>query len=136
MDNNIKKAIALSLLLLAGTVILVHAVTPHHHHDGIPVFTHHEHNGSMPDHSKTDQLHEFRILKKANERMDNELFPDLDFIWLFCLFTDYSIYRINDDVGSLFLQQPYIQHIHTEFITRSSGLRAPPFQLQITNYES
>ena len=129
MDNKIKKAVATFFLLFAGTIILAHAVIPHHHHDGIPVATRHEHNGNMPDHSRTDQLHEFRILKKSNERMDNEQHPDFDNYPLPCVFSDYSIYRSNDDVGSLFRLPPYIQSIHSEFFARSKGMRAPPFRL-------
>jgi len=55
MDDSIKKAIATFFILFAGTIILAHAVIPHHHHDGIPVAARHEHNGNMPDHSRTDQ---------------------------------------------------------------------------------
>ena len=97
MDNSIKKAISTFFLLFAGTIILAHAVIPHHHHDGIPVATRHEHNGNMPDHSRTDQLHEFRILIKANERMANEQYPNFDYYPLSCILSDYSIYRINED---------------------------------------
>jgi hypothetical protein len=133
MDYSIKKAIATFFLLFAGTIILAHAVIPHHHHDGIPVAVRHEHNGNMPDHSRTDQLHEFRILIKANERMDNDQYPDFDINGFSCLFSDYSQYLNNDDIGRIYTQLPYIQSFHTEFIARSTGMRAPPNQLSIRN---
>ena len=133
MDYSMKKTIATFFILFAGTIILAHAVIPHHHHDGIPVAARHEHNGNMPDHSRTDQLHEFRILIKTNERMDNDQYPDFDMNGFSCLFSGYSRYRINDDVGLRFRQLPYTQSIHTALIARSIGLRAPPNQLRIKN---
>ena len=133
MAINIKKAIATLFLLFAGTIILAHAIIPHHHHDGIPVAARHVHDGKIPDHSRTDQLHECFISKKANERIDNDQLPDFGFIWLFCLFSNYSTYRKIDDAGLLFRQPPNIQLLYTEFIARSKGMRAPPDQLRIKN---
>ena len=40
-----RKAVAISFLLLANIVLLAHAFIPHHHHEGIPIcFSSHKHN--------------------------------------------------------------------------------------------
>ena len=136
MGYRIKKAIPLCFFLLVNIIILAHAVIPHHHHDGIPVTVHHEHDDNMPDHQKTDNLHEFLLLTKAkNAKQTYQLF-DFGFDLMPCLltlFSDCSIYWMRDEAGLLFRYPPFIQLHHTESIARSIGLRAPPFQLKIRN---
>ena len=137
--KNIKKATALSFLLVAGIFILAHGAIPHHHHDGIPVAAaHHEHDGNAPDHQKTDNLHEFLLSTKANTRLGNDKQSfeshdsDFDQIPLPCFLTLFFGYSIStkDNVGLPFAHPPYIQFRHTAFIARSTGLRAPPFSIK------
>ena len=134
---SLKRAIALSFLLLAGTLILAHAVIPHHHHDGLPVVAaHDEHEGNAPDHNTQEcwLLPMFKVRLGNDKQMCQS--PDFDHDLLPCLltlFSDYAAYQIKNDAGSLFVQPPYIQLLHTAFIVCSAGLRAPPHQLRITN---
>ena len=52
-----KKAIAISLLLLANIIMLAHAFVPHHHHEGTPIcFSSHKHNHT-PDEDTHDCTH-------------------------------------------------------------------------------
>ena len=135
MAYNIKKATAIFFILLANIFILAHGVIPHHHHDGIPVAaTHHEHDGSVPDHRHTDDAHEVWLSTKVNARLGNEKQICRSFVCGFdllsclpALFSDYSTFSIQDDAVP-FRHPPYIQLQHTESIARSIGLRAPPFQ--------
>ena len=123
---SLKKAIALTFLLLVGTIILVHAVITHHHHDGIPVIVASaNHDDSHPDDPNSTEIVYVRL---GNDKQMCQS-PDFDHDLLPCLltlFSDYATYQIKNDVGSLYLQPPYIQLLHTAFIARSIGLRAPP----------
>jgi hypothetical protein len=129
------KAMALCCLLFANFTLLVHAAIPHHHHDGIPVILSSiHHDESHPDDPDNTEIIYIRL---GN---DKQTCQSLDFGYdlmpcLLTLFSDYFTYRIQDDTGLLFRHPPYIQLQHTESIARSIGLRAPPFQLKITNYE-
>ena len=130
---SIRKAISLSFLLLAGTIILVHAVIPHHHHNGISFIS----EATHPEH---DDLHEICLLsniyvKKSNENQTFQ-FHGFDFDtlpWGFTFFSDVIIPQSTDDDCLVSGQEPYLLFHHTKFIARSSGLRAPPFQLRIMN---
>ena len=142
---SIKKAIALSFLLLANTIILAHAIVCHHHHDAIPITlaaTHHDDNCDSHDAQPIDPCNnsychgciENCSLIKIYIRFNNErqLFQlhDFDFdrpSYTLTLFSDYSIPLIADDVGLPFRQKPYLLSYSTEYISQSLGLRAPPF---------
>lgn len=147
-----KKAIALSFLLLASIVVLAHAVIPHHHHNQIPVVVcnnhhelesttnrHHHHNDTHPIDQCADPdghchgVIEDCLLAKVFVRVsyDKQASQSLgiDFNLLPCivsLFSGYSIPEIDDDIGLPFRQKPYLLSYHTEYISVSLGLRAPP----------
>ena len=127
---SIKRAIALTFLMFVGVVILAHAVVPHHHrhHDEISFSLGAAHN-------KHDYAHEDCLLSKVYLRLNNykQTFQlhDFDFDLTPCvliLFSDVTIPKTNDIVCLTFEQKPYLQFHHSEFITRSKGLRAPPLQ--------
>ena len=127
-----KKTMALFCLLFANITLLVHAVIPHHHHDGIPVVmasAHHD-DAHPDDPNNTDIIY----IRLSNEKQICRSF-DCEFDLLPCLpalFSDYATFSIQDDAVP-FRHPPYIQLLHTESIARSIGLRAPPFQLKIKN---
>jgi len=149
----VKKAIALSFLLLANIIILAHAAVPHYHHNQIPVALnvfHHEHNDAThghhhhhhPDdtapveHNENAHSHaqiEDCLLEKTFTRIgsDRQSLQTLDwdfsqFPCLFSILTSNSIPEIYDDIGLAFSQKPYTLSHHTNYITQSLGLRAPP----------
>ena len=128
-----KRVLSLSFFLLTGIVILAHAIIPHHHHNGISFIS----EATQPEH---DDEHENCLFSKVYIRVSNDKqtfrLHDFDFDLLasvLILSSDVIIPQTNDDVCFTFRQRPYLLFDYTEFITRSSGLRAPPFQLQITN---
>ena len=119
--------------MLAGVVILAHAVIPHHHHNGISFIS----DAAQPEH---DDEYENCLLSKVYVRLSNDKqtfqFQDFDFDMLPCvltLFSDVIIPQSTDDECLASGQEPYLLFHHTEFIARSAGLRAPPLQLRITN---
>jgi hypothetical protein len=121
-----KRALSLSFLFLAGIVILVHAVIPHHHHDGVPVIpisAHHD--DSHPDDPNNTEI----VYVRLNN--DKQICQSLDFNYdllpcLSTLFSDNSTYQIKNDTGLPFRHQPYLLLHYTQFIACSIGLRAPP----------
>ena len=146
-----KKAITLSVLLLANIIILAHAVVPHHHHNQVPVaintshhehssdatHEHHHHDDTAPVEHKGDShghgVVEECLLEKAFIRIgsDKQAFQALDFDFnllpcIVSLFSGYPIPQITDDDGLPFRQKPYLLSYHTEYISVSLGLRAPP----------
>ncbi|MDR1226446.1 MAG: hypothetical protein LBK47_06040 [Prevotellaceae bacterium] len=145
-----KKAIALSFLLLAGITVLAHAVIPHHHHNQIPVVVcgnHHEHKGTTPEHHHSgtysispcadpdghcDGATEECSLAKAfvKSGADKPALQSLDvnvnLLTLPCIPAGYSMLQITDNGGLPFRQKPYLPSYHTEYVSVSLGLRAPP----------
>ena len=133
VEYSIKKAIALTFLMLVGVVIMAHAVIPHHHHNGISFIS----GAAQPEH---DDEYENCLLLKVYARLSNDKqtfrLHDFDFDLLPCVlnFSSDVIRPQTIDAPCLtFGQKPYLHSNHTEFIARSAGLRAPPFQLRITN---
>lgn len=118
-------------LLFVNTIILTHAVIPHHYHDGVYVSTAtcNVHEESPYDHCPLN--HEECFLTKAYVRPDNDraifqafdLGIDLD---LPALLPDYPESPIEDVLGLPFRQKPYLLSRHTEYVARSLGSRAPP----------
>jgi len=139
----LKKAIALSFLLLAKTIILAHFVISHHHHDGIHIAliaAHHKHDCNSHEHHCNDPYCHGNIedcsLANLYVRFDNDNLVirsfDCIFDLLSCFLTQFSGYnspQIADDVGLPFRQNPFLKFFFTEFIACSTGLRAPPFEL-------
>jgi len=123
----VKKVILLSFLLFAGTIILAHAVVPHHYHNGIPLFTenhdvHHSHNQEGVENCSFSKIY----VRLSNDR---QLFQMLDFNLQPCfltLFSDCFICKIEKTKPNL---NPYLLLYHTEYISQSLGLRAPPFSI-------
>ena len=128
--NSVTKIITLSGWLIVGTIMLAHAIVPHHHHDGISCisYTHHD---TSAQHS--GESHENCLLMKvyliwSKDKQMHQLHY-FDFTPLPCqviLFFDDFTCRIIDDFGLLFGQKPYLLPNYTTIIARSSGLRAPP----------
>ncbi len=146
-----KKAVALTFLLLANIIILAHAVVPHHHHNQVPValntshhehssdatHDHHHHDDTVPaEHNDNSHGHggiEDCLLEKVYTKVgsDRQAFQTLDFDFnllpcIIPLISGYSVPSIADDVGLPFRQKPYLLSYHTEYISVSLGLRAPP----------
>lgn len=137
-----KKALTLSVLLLANIAVLAHSAIPHHYHEGVPVvvsgvcdvggeevhphgYRHHHH---APDNATIEDCR----LKQLYARVANdEQQPDAAVGNVFLLpCTPYLISAAADaqrDLSSIsFAQKPYVQSYHTIFVARSLGLRAPP----------
>ena len=137
-----KRTLSLSFLLIANIVVLAHAVIPHHYHNQIPDITWsalQKNNDSHTANQCTDsncpihRVEEDCFLKKIGVRFDSKGLMlstvDADFELFPCLVSLFSVIRIAeiDDLESLpFNQKPYLRFSHTDFIARSSGLRAPP----------
>ena len=143
---SIKKAISLSFLLLANTIILAHAIVAHHHNGIFVVLeaTHHEHdcNAYHPDdaqpvhscndpfcHGDIDNCTLSMFYTSIGDDRPVIRTCDFDFNVLPCfliLISGYSIPQIFDDIGLPFRQKPYLLFCNTEHISQSPGLRAPP----------
>ena len=148
---SIRKAIALSFLFLANTMILVHAVIPHHHHDGLTFMltgVHQRHDcNSHNDHHNCNDAQSGKncnyplcdgniedcalatiYVRFGNDRPSSQL-HDFDFELLPCIFIlffeDFE-HPIADDVGLPFRQNPLVPSQYPEYISQSLGLRAPP----------
>ena len=144
--NKRKKVISFVFLTVANAIILVHAVTPYHHHDCIAVFSastqheddedsHHDDarpaghcsdrncNGNMEDCALTN-------LYIKSSKCCRTFLPhtcSYELIPLFSiLFSGYSMPQIADDVGLPFRQKPYLICCLTEITSQSPRLRAPP----------
>jgi len=136
-EHSLKKVISLIFLLLAGMIILAHAVIPHHHHNGISFIsstTHHTNDDEQNDTQEICLLSKV-YLRLSNDKQTFQLYNfDFDLLpYLLTLFSDENIPPIDDTTSLLFRHQPYILLNYTKFIACSKGLRAPPFQLRITN---
>ena len=136
------KAIALSFLFLANTIMLAHSIVPHHHHNGL-IFTlttehhndgdddaHHDDNCDYPNCNDGIENCELSMIyiSFGNEK---QIFQPYDcnfnvLLCVFILFSDDSIPPIANDIGIPFRQNPYLQLYHSDDVTQSHGLRAPP----------
>jgi len=152
---SIQKTIALFFLLLANAIMLAHFVISHHHyHDAIPDATavaHHEHNCNLHNHHHDDDqpaghcndpyCHgniEDCSLANLYVRFDNDnrviqsFACDYNLLPFFLtLFSEYITPQIADNIGLPFRQNPNLLSYHTDYISQSHGLRAPP--ISITN---
>ena len=148
---SLKKTIALTCLLLANTVLLAHAVVSHHHHDEILVTcaaAHCEHDCNSHDQHHSDEAQpvgecndpychgseEDCSLSKiyvrfSNDRQVSQLFDSecKPLPSLFVPFMVFPIPQIENTIGLPFRQKPYLISNYTNFISRSFGLRAPPY---------
>jgi hypothetical protein len=148
-----KKALTLSLLLLANITLLAHSTIPHHYHNGIPVTVSgiydvdteeaHVHDYRHHHHEPNNATVEDCLLDKVCLRADNSnLLLNASSVYnafpLLCLPLLASVCadRPTDLSPLPFAQKPYTQSYHTTFIAHSLGLRAPPignFELRIKN---
>jgi hypothetical protein len=136
-----KKAITLSFLLLAGTMMLIHVLILHHHHDKSAVClltAHcayseeaHKHLHSFDCHQRNDDSNmEDCPLEDVYRRPNNhKLVVDLsinnDLKHPARLSAD-LIAETTSMEGSAFRLEPYQQPCHTDYTSDSFGLRAPP----------
>ena len=132
-----KRAISLSFLLLASMIILAHAFIPHHHHDDVVhvVAVHHAQDGQMPDRQPSDDAHKYWLLTITKARLghDKQIYPSHDFglsidlsPCFLTLLLNNTIPQINDNDDFLFDYYPFFLLSYTDFIARSTGMRAPP----------
>ena len=133
-----KRAIAISFLMLATITIVAHAVIPHHHHAQIPVAFATAHHHDTHEHDSTHNCdcntHEhcnfedcllFNTIVRANNETQIKQFTDFAYAAL-PLFSVYSTPDIDNAFGLPFRQKPYLISYLTEYISQSLGLRAPP----------
>jgi len=135
-----KRAISMSFLLLAGIFLLAHAVIPHHYHNQVPDFTWkslHQNDNNRTGNQPVDPNYptDDCFLKKIGVRFDSngqmltsvdndiKLLPDL-----MPLFPFNRIVEITSLEGLSCYKKPYLLSCHTDFISQSTGLRAPPLQ--------
>ena len=141
-----KRAIALSFLLLANIALLVHAVIPHHHHNELTVCffattctdsakAHkHTHGSDCQHHHDGSGMEECPLKKMFVRFENNKLFDDLrldndiQYPVLF-LFPIHPIVEITGLKDLPFRQNPYLLSCYTDYIAPSLGLRAPPVEL-------
>ncbi|MDR0367738.1 MAG: hypothetical protein LBH82_01185 [Bacteroidales bacterium] len=144
-----KKIVSISFLLFANIILLASAVVPHHHHSYDPsviYFAHQDHcvavghcceEANLPTdqqgdtHNQTDTddclLQQSYINAGNNKQLSPS--PDLGFDVLPCVLSLLfgNIVPNTDHLQGLpFRQKPYLHSYHTEFISQSLGLRAPP----------
>lgn len=135
--------------MFANFIILAHAVIPHHHHQQVPIYFLHGHHSEKADahhhdhdadkhchdadaHQHQSTTHDECIIGKDYVKTDNGKQisssgngqPLPDFIVLFCLQAENETIEL---YGLPFRQTPYLLSFYTEYVSRSLGLRAPPF---------
>ncbi len=136
-----RKIVSILCLLVANAFLLAHTIIPHHHHDIAAVCIintsctdaeedhGHHHNSESHQHEGQDSFNECTaydaFIRQSNEQfsliIDNHSLP------LFCqLFLVNSIVKINEFEGLPFDYKPYLLSYHSQFLTHSLGLRAPP----------
>ena len=139
----IKKKTAIFFILLASIVILVHAVVPHHHHNSQVCIESnhcqsdcydHKHNTSEHNHNGCDCSGNC-VLKQAVVIPANSLRQEFK-----CFvgdnnhssFDDFHAILFSNDFNSFvpkiisIAQIPLITSSHSNFVSVSLGLRAPP----------
>ena len=143
-----KKTIALLFLLLANLFLLAHNIAPHHHHgEMVTCFdTHRNDLNEACNHEHHDiqtQQHEHEENSSSDKccNIDNSYFPTENKINISCeihtkcdcvqafILTSYTLNMQDfiDDTIIHFRQNPYVPIFHSDFISQSLGLRAPPF---------
>ncbi len=145
-----KKITAISLILLANCIILVHAVVPHHHHDCCPSIglvyeteaschccdvsnlcdcgasTPHTHNSKhSTDGCKLQDLLSQLVLNTK----ERELFVQaLDTSFQDFYIADLLVYTLPQPEEGVFVyHKPFVISSPTVFLIDNSGLRAPPY---------
>ena len=132
----LKERIYYVLVWIASFLVLLSVIVPHHHHaDGSPCYewlwygaasdAHTHSHGGDHDHA-TDCTHN-QALKPAIEK--HVVGEDI-YLWLVPIFSFFYLLRRQDSdwLSALFEQgrTVYQETLHTSWIPRAKGLRAPP----------
>ena len=137
-----KKAIPLSLLLLANIIMLAHTVVPHHHHNGVIVaifesagkskYENHDHDHDYDHRHESNSASEKCALNEVYTRSDESSkivsCQNSDPIPRDIFVAPGIINKLGFayDYGIPFRQKPFIESRHYIFLSGSIGLRAPP----------
>ena len=129
-NSKVKRRLSIAFLLFAGTIILAHAVVPHHDHDDMTICF-----GNSPcnDDACSDRC---CTIDNIFDTTDNKVKTvchihsyNCECCWqtLYILTSNtLDIQDCIDDASLLFLHAPYIDNCHADFVSQSLGLRAPP----------
>lgn len=128
-----KKRYIAYFLFFISMIMLVVPVIPHHHHDNglicmkndIPAEGCCHHQGPCKEHCCCDTgcitVHFFQQAPNS----DHDINPD--FLWVTTLFSEPILALLSlPEESSIGTEPVYIESLHGTFITRASGLRAPP----------
>ena len=142
-----KKKNAISFIFLANLILLAHAVIPHHDHENMMIcFCDTDCKNHNTSHSHADcdtQSHQENTCSDSTKccNIDYVFDPTNHKVKSFChkhsqcdcLHTSYILTSIFSDIQDftndtlfLFLYVPYIDASHSDYISQSLGLRAPP----------
>jgi hypothetical protein len=139
-----KKALALSFLLLANIAVLAHSAIPHHYHEGVPVAVsvacsadeeaahvsgcRHHHHQEPSNATLEDCLLERMYARTAvNDRQPDAVGCNILLLLLCAPCPAFGSVDVQKDLSPVpFVQKPYVQSYHTRFVARTLGLRAPP----------
>ena len=138
-----KKAIALTFILLANIILLAHAVIPHHEHDNMLICLFDSHCGEYDaTHSDSDCDHHHNqacsdrccLIDNIFDPSDNKekticqmpLRYDCQHPLYLLTSNSLALQVLFDNTLLLFLFAPFIDTCHIDFISQSLGLRAPP----------
>ncbi|MDR3188951.1 MAG: hypothetical protein LBT94_07190 [Prevotellaceae bacterium] len=138
-----KKALTLSLLLLANIAVLAHSAIPHHPHEGIPVIItgvctaddeaapdhRYCHHHTEPDDATTIEECPLEAVYVRTADSERQLdMPVCDIFLLLCApcLTSGSVDVQADLLAAFFVQKPFVSSYYSAFVARSLGLRAPP----------
>lgn len=129
-----KKRYIAYFLFFISMIMLVVPVIPHHHHDNgmicmkndIPAEGCCQHQGPCSEHCCCDTgcmtTHFFQQTPNSD---NSDVHPDL--VWVTTLFSEpiLRLLSLPEEAGTGY-ESVYIVSLHGTFITRASGLRAPP----------
>ena len=129
-----KKRYITYFLLFISMIMLAVPVIPHHHHDNgmicmkndIPSEGCCHHQGSCSEHCCCDTGCMTTHFFQQTPNSDNSV-AHPDFVWVTTLFFEpiLKLLSVPEEAGTGY-KFVYIESLHGTFITRASGLRAPP----------
>lgn len=141
----LKRSIAISLLVLASTVWLAHAILPHHHHNSMAclVTEHCRHDNDIHTHNPESGSHDHDNSKSSNCTLNQSVIVPqsglkgysgiaaspangsyLDFIQAIVAYT-HSIAFLSPKTHTVYLNSVSTK-LYLASIGKSLGLRAPP----------
>lgn len=133
-----KKAIPLSLLLLANIIMLAHTFVPHHHHNGVIVailegtskskYENHDHDHRHESNSASEKCALNEVYTRSDESSKIVSCQNCDPIPRDIFVAPGIINKLGFvyEYGIPFRQKPFIESLHYIFSSGSVGLRAPP----------